>query len=163
MVPVGQIFGPFVPPNRTKVGQYMSFRLFFYFSNFDWIHMKLDLQARWRNFRRCVKDRSQRPQFLGHFGPSNGSKFRYSTILLKSFFWIHTSLALYARCSYCQRCVQYEPQRPNFWAILDPKVSQNSGLVSHQYCFTCSLQVVSAVCGIWASEAQFLGPLWAPK
>ena len=28
-------------------------------------------------------------------------------------------------------------------------------LVSHQYCFTCSWQELSAVCGIWASEAQF--------
>ena len=49
-------------------------------------------------------------------------------MLLKSFLWIQISLALYAHWNYFQRCVQYGPQRPNFWAILDPKVSKNYGL-----------------------------------
>ena len=63
--------------------------------------------------------------------------------------------------------MEYSHQRPNFGANLDPKVSKNSGLwsfclifslVSRQYCFTCSLQVLLEVWRIWASEAQLLGP-----
>ena len=69
-------------------------------------------------------------KFLGHFGPPSESKFRVSNILLKSFLWIHINRALYANWSYFQRCVQYGPQRPNFWAILGHKVSQNSGVWS---------------------------------
>ena len=67
----------------------------------------------------CVKD--QRSKFWGHFGHPNELKFRFLTILLTSFLWIHISLALYANWSYFQICIQYGPQRPNFWALLDPK------------------------------------------
>ena len=104
-------------------------------------------------------------------GPPNESKFRFLKNKLKNFFWIHINLALYAHWSYIQRCVQYGPQRPNFLTILGPKVSQilvfghflkKFSLVSHQYCFTCSLQILLDVWGIWASEAQFLGHL-GPK
>ena len=58
----------------------------------------------------------QRSKFLGYFGSPNMSKFSILTILLKSFPWIHNSLALCARRSYFQICVQYGPQRPNFGA-----------------------------------------------
>ena len=93
---------------------------------FCWFHFNLDLQAHWSYFCRCVKDKPQRPKFLGHFRPLNESKFRFSNILLKSFYWINTSLALFVHQSYFQRFVQSGPQRPNFWAILGPKVSQNT-------------------------------------
>ena len=69
-------------------------------------------------------------QILGHFGPPNESKFRFSNILLKRLVWIHISLALYAHWSYFQRCVKYGPQRPNFWTILGPKVRKFSGVWS---------------------------------
>ena len=158
--------------------------------------------------------RLQRPKCLGHLGPPNESKLRFSTILCKSFLCVHISLALYAHWSYFKKCVQYGHQRLNFRAILYPKVSQNAGfwslsqkvfagltpvlihmliastfsgvwnmaskaqfwddfwplnkskfrylvilknfsLVSHQYCFSCSLQVLSNVWRIWASDVQF--------
>ena len=106
------------------------------------------------------------------FVPPNVSKLRFLTILLKRFLWIHTSLALNAHWSLYQRCWQYGLQRLNFGAILDPKGGKNSGLwslsqmvllVSHQYCFTCSLQVLLAVWRIWASEVKFLCHFGAPK
>ena len=55
---------------------------------------------------------------------------------------------------------------PIFGPFETPKVSQNYGLWSlsqnvftgsQQYCFTYSLQVLSFMCGIWASEVQFWG------
>ena len=111
-----------------------------------------------------------------NFGPPNESKFRFSNIMLKSFLWFHISLALYAHWSYFQRCVQYGPQRPNFWVILDSKLSQNSVLWSlSQKVFTgftsvllhmLILPVFSVVCWILASKAQFwdhLGPKNKPK
>ena len=118
---------------------------------FNWIDLKLHLQAHWSYICRCVKDRPLGIKFVVRFGPLNESKFRFLNILLKSFPWIHTNIALYAHWSYFRRCVQYGPQRSNFWAILGPKISQNFGvsslfknisLVSHQYCFICSLQVL---------------------
>ena len=124
--------------------------------------MKFDLQTHWSYFCRCVQDRSQRSKFLGNFGPPNESKFRFLNILLKSFLWIHINFALYAHC------VQYGPQKPNLWAILGPKVSQNSGvwsflekfsLVSHQYCFICMLIGSAFRC---VKNMGFRGPIfWA--
>ena len=79
-----------------------------------------------------------------------------------------TSVLIYMLiASFFQRCVEFGPQRPNLGSIWGPKISQNSGLwsfsqkkslVSHQYCFTCSLQVLLDVWRLWASEVQFWGP-----
>ena len=57
--------------------------------------------------------------------------------------WIHISLSLYG---------QYGPQNSGLCSF-----SQKCPLVSHQYCSTCSLQVLLEVWRIWASEAQFFG------
>ena len=77
----------------------------------------------------CKRDAPE-AQILVHFGPPNESKFRFMNILLKRLVWIHISLALYAHWGYFQRCVKYGPQRPNFWAILGPKVRKISGVWS---------------------------------
>ena len=112
---------------------------------------------------------------------SQNSGFRL--FVKKNFLWIHISLALYAHWGYFQRCVQYGPQRPNFGAILNPKVNQNSGLgslsqkfslVSHQYCFTCSLHVSSVLLHMLISSTfrcvenmgfrtPNLGSFWTPR
>ena len=64
------------------------------------------------------------------------------------------------------RIIWAQSQSPNLWAILGPKAKvvvfghflQNFSMVSHQYCFTCLLQVLLYVWRIWDSEAQFLDP-----
>ena len=111
------VFGPKYGQNRS-INRFSSIVL----KRFCYMHLKLDLQAHWSYFCRCVKDRPQKPP--------NESKFRFLNILLKSLLWIHISLALYAYWSYFQRCTKFGPQRPNLWAILGPKVSQISGVWS---------------------------------
>ena len=102
---------------------------------------KLELSACWRYFCRYVKDKPQRPKFVGHFGCPNEPKFRFSTILLKSFLWIHIGIALYAHWSYFRRCVQSGPEKPNFWAIWSPSQIVFSGFTS-----VLLHQVLSVVC-----------------
>ena len=60
------------------------------------------------------------------------------------------------------------PPRPNFGPFWAPKETKMGAfghflkifsLISHQYCFTCSLQLPLEVCETWASEAQFFLPL----
>ena len=153
MVPVAQIFRPFLAPNRTKIGQYIGFRLF-------------SAGFTWNLIYKLIGATLVAVQKIGPRDPNFwASKWvKTQVFLLKSFLWIHINLALYAHWIYFQRCVHYGPQRPNIWAILGPKVSQNFGLVtfskkfllvSHEYCFTCSLQVLLDVLRIWASWAQF--------
>ena len=82
-----------------------------YILNFRWqLFSSAAGRSQWSlsNAEPCVR--------LGYFGPSNESKFSFSTILLKNFLLIHINLAAYAHRGYFQRCVQYEPQRSNFWA-----------------------------------------------
>ena len=63
----------------------------------------------------CVKGRTRRLELVGHLGPPNKSKFRFSAIFFfKSFPWIHISLTLYVHWSCFHRCVLYGPQRPIF-------------------------------------------------
>ena len=88
--------------------------LFIFLNSFHWINTKLDLKDRWSYFRSCVKDRPQRTKCVGHFGPPNKSKLRFSTILLKRLIWIHTSLALYSHWIYFQRFVQYGASKAQF-------------------------------------------------
>ena len=121
MTPVGQIFGPHIGSNRS-IFRFSSIFL----KRFCFIHLKLDLQAHWSYFCRCLKRGARCPNFW----PPNESKFRFSNILLKRLVWTHISLALYAHWGYFQRCVKYGPQGPNFWAILGPKVRKISGVWS---------------------------------
>ena len=154
MAPVGQIFGRFLPPKKGQKGQYISFRLFSWKVSTGFTRNFIYKLY----FRSCVKDRSQRPTFLCHLELSNDTKFRCSTILLKSFFWIHISLALYTRCSYFQRCVQYGLQRPNFLAILYPKVSKNSGLWS---LVLLHMLIASSFSDVW--NINLRGPILGPN
>ena len=64
------------------------------------------------------------------------------------------------------------PRCPIFGPFLVPKEVKilifghflnTFSLVSHQYCFASSLQVLLEVCGMWGSEAQIFGPFWASK
>ena len=102
------------------------------------------------------------PKFLGHFGPPNESNFRFSTTLLKRFLWIHFSLALHAHW----RCVQYGP---NFWAILNPKVNQNSGLWSLSQKvfigFTSVLlhMLIASTFKQMGLRGPIVEPFWAPS
>ena len=80
---MGQIFEPLWSQILQNRPIYKFSSIFL--TSFDWIHTKLDLKAHFGCFCRCVKDRTQTPKCLGHFGPPNESKFRFSTILLKSF------------------------------------------------------------------------------
>ena len=109
---------------------------------------------------------------FGHFWPSNESKFRFSNILLKSLVWIHISLPLSAHWSYFQRCVKYGPQRPNFWAILGPKVRKISGVWSlSQKVFTGFTTVLLHMLipstfrcvENMGLRGPIFGPLWTPK
>ena len=56
------------------------------------------------------------------------------------------------------------PISGSFWAPKKVKILvfghflKKFSLASHQYCFTCSLQVLLDGWRIWASETQFLGP-----
>ena len=109
---------------------------------------------------------------MGHFGPSYESKLRFSNILLKSLVWIHISLTLYAHWSYFQRCVEYGPQRPNFWAILGPKVRKISGVWSlPQKVFTGFTTVLLHMLipstfrcvENMGLRGLIFGPLWATK
>ena len=91
--------------------------------------MKLDLKPCWSYFCRWVQKIGPRDP---NFWPPSESKiqdFDYF-VQVKRFPWIHISLTLYAHWSYFQRFVQYGPQRPNFWTILDPTVCKNTGLSS---------------------------------
>ena len=110
--------------------------------------------------------------FSGRFGLPKESNLSFSVILSTIFLWIHISLALYAHWSYFQRCVQHGPQRPNFWAILDNKVSKNSGLWSlYQKVFTdftsvlLHMLIASTFSIVWNMGlwGPILGPFWAPK
>ena len=106
---------------RPQIGSIFGFSSIF-LKSFHLIYKLVgaSVVAVWRICYRC------------RIGSPYKSKFGFSTILLKSFFWIHFSLVLYAHWSYFQRCVQcqYGPQGPTLWAILDSKVSPNSGLWS---------------------------------
>ena len=71
-----------------------------------------------------------------------------------------------------QRCIQYGPQKANFRAILDPNVSQNSGLWSlSQKVFTdftsllLHILIASTFSGVWNIGLGRLicGPFWALK
>ena len=138
-----------------------------FLKSFCWIHLKLDLQAHWRYFCRCVKDRPQRPKFLDL---QMSKKFRFWNILLKNFLWIPIILALYGHWSYFHRCVQYGPQMPNFWAILGPKGSQNSGASLATFSKSFHLLQISIVshvhckdlwmCGVYGPQ---MPNFWAPK
>ena len=100
-----------------------------------------------------------------NLGRPNESKFSFSTILLKSFLCIHISLVVYAHWSHFLRCVPYGHQRPNFWAILNAKVSKNSGLWSlSQTGFTSvlfHLLIASIFSGVW--NMGFRDPILDPK
>ena len=104
IAPVDLILGPLLAPNGAKIGKYTGFCRFSW-KSFCWNHLKL-------NYKRIGATFVAAPeaQILGHFWPSNESKFRFLNILFKSFVWIHISLALYAHLSYFQRYVQYGPQ-----------------------------------------------------
>ena len=80
MDPVGQICGPFLAPNLAKIYVFNNFVTIFH-----WILVRLDFQAHWSYIWRCVKKRAHRPNFVGHFGPLNRSKSRFSTIFVKKF------------------------------------------------------------------------------
>ena len=136
---------------------------------FHWIHTKLDLYARWSYFCRYVKERPRRFKIWGNLGLPNESKLRFSTILLKICIRTRISLALYAHWGYFQRCVQYGP-RSNFGDILNPEVSQNSGLLSlSQKVFSCFTPVLLhiLIASTFRSvenmglKSPILGPLWA--
>ena len=120
-----------------------------YLTNFCWIHLKLDLQAYWGYFCRCVKERPQRPKLLGHFVPPNESKFRFSNILLKVFLWIHYNLSSYAhwRCmlsemstiwaSKAQFVGYFGPQsKLKFWCLVTFSKSFHFhiSIASHDHC-----------------------------
>ena len=132
---------------QPKSSIYMCLSIFL--KSFLWLHMKLDLSARYSCFCRCVEDRYQMPKFLGHFGPPNESKFRFLTILLTSFIGINISLALYAHWRYFQKCVQYGPQRPNFCAILEP--FQRPSERDHQavLCKACWIHTLLVLRAYW--------------
>ena len=109
---------------------------------------------------------ASKAQFLGHFGPKIKSKLWTLVTFSKIFDYFHISINSHAHCKYFRRCVEYGHQRSNFGAILGPQISKNSGLWSfsqkvstgsHQYCFTCSLQVFVDVWRIWSSEVMCLG------
>ena len=77
------------------------------------------------------KDGPKEAQIFGPFCASKWVKIQVFDYFVTCFLWTHIGLTLNAHCSYFQRCMQYGPQRPNIWAILDPKISQKSGLLSH--------------------------------
>ena len=88
----------------------------------------------------------------------------FSSIFLKSFCWIHLKLDLQAHWRYFCRRVKDRPQRPKFLDIQMSKKIQvleyfvkKFPLDSHHSCFICSLELLSQMCTIWASNAQFLG------
>ena len=85
-----------------------------------------------------------------------------------------TSVALHAHWGYFQRCVKYGTQRPNFGAILVPKVRTISGVWSlsqkvftgfttvllHMLIRSTFRCVVNMHMGL---RGPILGPLWAPN
>ena len=157
-------------PNRAKIGQYIGFRLYSWkvstgFTR-NWVYKPVGA-----TFIGVYKI-GPRDKIFGHFWPPNVSRKQIFDCFHKCFLWIHISLALYAYWRYFQRCVQYGPQRPNFWVILDPKLSQNCGLWSlSQKCsiiFTSVLihmLITSTFGGVWSMgiRGPILGPFWAPK
>ena len=61
-------------------------------------------------------------------------------------------------CTICLKDLIFGP----FWTTSKSKLwtlitFSKFSLVSYRYCFTYSLRVLSVVCGIWASDAQFWG------
>ena len=155
-------FWPQIRPNMTVY----SFWGYFLEKNSAGFTWNLIYKLIWINFWVCKRN------ILGHFGPPNESKFRFSNILLKRLLRIHISLALSAHWSYFQRCVQNGPQRPNFWAILGPKVSQICGVRSRSQKkftgFTSALHHMLIASTFRCLENMGLrvlivGPLWAPK
>ena len=71
------------------------------------------------------------PNILGlQMSENAGFRLFSLKVFFLVFFWMHTSFALSAHWRYFQRCVQHGPQRPNFGAILDPNIIQNSELWS---------------------------------
>ena len=130
--------------------------------------MTLDVSAHLRYFCKCVRYRPQRPKFLGHFGPPNKSKLRFSTILPKKYSGL-MSVLLYVLVEATFRDVYNMCLRgPIFVPFLVPKevkilvfghFLKKFSLVSHQYCFTCSLQVLLEL-GVW--NVRLRGPnFWA--
>ena len=167
MALVGQIFGPQIGPKKVNIEVFVYFlETFLLYSLETWFTSSLELL-----FYVCKRGAPE-AQILGHFGPPNESKLRFSNILLKSLLWIHTSLALYAHWSYFQRCVKYEPQRTNFWAILGSKVRKISGVWSlSQKVFTGFTTVLPHILipstfrcvENMGLRGPIFGPLWAPK
>ena len=83
-------------------------------------------------------------------------------------FRLFCSKVSYTHWSYFQICVQYGPQRPNFWSILDPKISKNSGRWSlSEKVFTGFTSVLlhkliaSTFSGVWNMSLR--GPILGPK
>ena len=91
-------------------------------------------------------------KFSGRFWPEmvqNRSVYKFLSIFLKIFHWIHTKLDWYARWSYFCRYVKERPRRLKI-KVFDYFV-KNLHPDSHQSCFICSLGLLSEMCTIWAS------------
>ena len=153
---MGSIFGPFLPPNQAKIGQFIVFCLF------SW---KVSAGFTWNLINkligRCVYYRPQRPKFFGPFWASRWVKIEVFEYFVKSVLWIHINLALYAHWRNYQSFVQYGPQRPNFWAILGLKVSKNSSV------WSLSLDVFTGLISVLlhmliTSSFRCVKNLWAP-
>ena len=97
------------------------------------------------------------------FGVFKWVKIQVVDYFLKHLLRIQSSIALYARCSYCKRCVQY--------AILGPKLSKNSSRWSLSQKFSLfSISIASHAnckhfqrCGEYGPQRLILGPFLVPN
>ena len=156
MAPVEQICGALLAPNRLY--RFSSIIL----KSLHWIHTKLYFVSVQKIYPRGLNF----GVFLG-IQMSQNSGFRQFCWKSYSGF---TSILLYMVSGATYRDVYNMGRKAQFLGHFEPKVSKNSGhvlkkfsLISHQYCLICSLQVLSAVCGIWALEVQFWGHLGLQK
>ena len=98
-------------------------------------------------------------QLLAYFGPQSKSKYWTLVTFSNSLHWFHISIASHVHWKNLQWCVEYGLQRPNFGAILGPKISQSSGLRSFpQKVFTGFTSVLKGLRmvarALWRSEAR---------
>ena len=117
---------------------------------------------------------ASKAQFLGHFGPESKTKFWTLVTFSKSFHWFHISIASHSHCkcfefigvwkwaSEAQSWGHFGPPNKSKFSFFCFFLIKKISLVSLQYCFTCSLQVLLDVWRIWASDVQFWA-LWGPK
>ena len=133
---------------------------------FCWIQLELHLQAHWSYLWRYVKDKPRGSNFwaIWNLQMSQNSSFRIYCWKVSSVFtsvFLYVLLAVTFRDVY-NMCIKGPIPGP-FWAPKKVKILMFGhflkmfSLVSHQYCFPCSLHLLLDVWRILASEAQFIG------